>query len=107
MDSWNIHHFAPIQRDFVVFRFMNENDEVPKIFSWADSNKNGTEQRSHPRFKNHAKAIGVALRDCLGDLNAIKKHEERLNFLGATHNKKKVQYHFYEVSFLYNFRFLC
>ena len=96
-----------MQRDFVVFRFMNENDEVPKIFSWADSNKNGTEQRSHPRFKNHAKAIGVALSDCLGDLNAIKKHEERLNFLGATHNKKKVQYHFYEVIFLYNFRFLC
>ncbi|XP_063728188.1 uncharacterized protein LOC134855581 isoform X1 [Symsagittifera roscoffensis] len=80
----------------VLEQFINENPEVTKIFGWVNDNRTGTEQRSHPRFKNHARAIGTALTECLRDLNGIKQHEEKLSYLGSLHNKKKVQYHFYE-----------
>ncbi|XP_075255803.1 uncharacterized protein LOC142348368 [Convolutriloba macropyga] len=95
----DVQSLLPCYEEFVedvLEQFMNENTEVSKMFSWADDDKNGTDQRQHPRFKRHAKAIGTALCQCLSDLNGIKQHEERLNFLGNLHNKKNVQYHYYE-----------
>jgi len=95
----DVQQLLPYYKEFVedvLEQFMNENSEVSKIFTWADDNKNGTDHKEHPRFKLHAKAIGVALNQCLSDLNGIKRHEQRLNYLGSLHNKKKVQYHFYE-----------
>ncbi|XP_075240061.1 uncharacterized protein LOC142335448 [Convolutriloba macropyga] len=80
----------------VLEQFMNENEEVPKMFSWADGYKTGTEERSNPKFKKHAKAIGTVLSQCLVDLRGIGKYEQAINQLADKHNKKNVQSYHYE-----------
>ncbi len=78
-------------------RYLNENPEVTHIFTWADSSKSGSEQRTSPGFIRHTSAIGEILAKCLTDLNGVPKFEKQLKHLGDRHNQRQVQFHFYEV----------
>ena len=72
---------------------------VNKTFSWADPHISAEEHRNRPGFRKHVKAIGEVWVTCMGNLEDIDQQQGRLKGLGGLHNKKNVQFHYYEVSF--------
>ena len=74
---------------------------VKQTFSWADSSISAEEHRDKPGFREHVAAIGKVYVECLGNLENIDLQKSCLERLGSIHNRRNVQFHYYEVSFVF------